>query len=77
MLTTHYLDLCKRLDTNVKIANFHMTTHSSTINNDFKYTYKMVEGISTIKGGIKVLIDLDYPKEIIDNTHMIIKELVI
>jgi hypothetical protein len=77
MLTTHYLDLCKRLDTNEKIANFHMTTHSSTINNDFKYTYKMVEGISTIKGGIKVLIDLDYPKEIIDNTHMIIKELVI
>jgi len=77
MLTTHYLDLCKRLDSNEKIANFHMTTHSSTINNDFKYTYKMVEGISTIKGGIKVLIDLDYPKEIIDNTHMIIKELVI
>jgi hypothetical protein len=80
MLTTHYLDLCKRLDNDKNIQNVHMDIEISNINNDiinqnFKYTYKMLPGISTIKGGIKVLIDLNYPTEIIDNTHNIIKGL--
>ena len=88
MLTTHYLELCKRLDKYEHIQNFHMdviTTDeigsednsNSIYNKNFKYTYKMENGISTIKGGIKVLIDLNYPKEIIDTTSSIIKELVI
>jgi DNA mismatch repair ATPase MutS len=42
---------------------------------DFKYTYKMAKGISTIKGGVKVLKDLDYPQEIIDTTIETLKEL--
>ena len=37
----------------------------------------MEKGISDIKGGIKVLKDLDYPKEIINNTSLILKELII
>ena len=41
----------------------------------FEYTYKLQKGISHIKGGVKVLKDLDYPKEIIENTTRIIKEL--
>lgn len=79
MLTTHYLDLCKRLDEEVNIKNFHMNIENvdSSTHTNFKYTYKMLSGISTIKGGIKVLIDLNYPQEIIDNTHKIIKELVL
>ena len=88
MLTTHYLDLCKRLDNDTKIANYHMkieqhgeseseSEYETCADINFKYTYKMCRGISTIKGGIKVLMDLNYPKEIIDTTHMIIKELVI
>ena len=88
MLTTHYLELCKRLDKYEHIQNFHMdviTTDeigsednsNSIYNKNFKYTYKMENGISTIKGGIKVLIDLNYTKEIIDTTSSIIKELVI
>ena len=40
--------------------------------NDFNYTYKLVDGISNIKGGIKVLKDLDYPIEIINTTQKII-----
>jgi DNA mismatch repair ATPase MutS len=32
----------------------------------FKYTYKVKKGISKIKGGIRVLKDMDYPKEILD-----------
>jgi DNA mismatch repair ATPase MutS len=78
MLTTHYLDLCRRLDTEEKIMNIHMKISRANVeDNDFKYTYKMEKGISTIRGGVKVLIDLDYPKEIIDTTHSIIKELIL
>ena len=32
----------------------------------FEYTYKIKKGISKIKGGIRVLKDMDYPDEIID-----------
>ena len=32
-----------------------------------KYLYELVEGISEVKGGINVLYDMDYPKEIIEN----------
>ena len=39
------------------------------------YTYKLEEGISTIKGGIKVLKDLKYPNEIIENTTATLKEM--
>ena len=34
-------------------------------NDSFEYTYKLVEGISKIKGGLKVLKDMNYPKEIL------------
>jgi DNA mismatch repair ATPase MutS len=47
------------------------------VNNDFKYTYKLQHGISHIKGGVKVLKDLDYPKEIIERTTSIIRELIL
>jgi hypothetical protein len=34
-------------------------------NGHFDYTYKMKKGISTIKGALRVLKDMDYPEEII------------
>ena len=34
-------------------------------NNNFEYTYKLIKGISKIKGGLKVLTDMNYPKEIL------------
>jgi DNA mismatch repair ATPase MutS len=45
--------------------------------NHFEYTYKMQKGISSIKGGVQVLRDLDYPQEIIDGTNKIINQLTI
>ena len=45
------------------------------IDGDFKYTYKMEKGISDVKGGIKVLKDLDYPAEIIKRTSETLNEL--
>ena len=63
MLTTHYFNLCKKLDKNKKIQNFNMETIKNSDN--FEYTYKLIEGISKIKGGLKVLTDMNYPKEIL------------
>jgi DNA mismatch repair ATPase MutS len=35
---------------------------------DFKYTYKLEKGISSVKGGIKVLRDMNYPDEILNDS---------
>lgn len=66
MLTTHYVKLCKKLLKNKKIKNFHMKSLKK--NDHFIYTYELEKGISQIKGGLKVLKDMDYPQEILDNT---------
>ena len=73
VLTTHFLDLCRRLEKQEKMNNYHMKIEVNE--EDFKYTYKMAKGISTIKGGVKVLKDLDYPQEIINTTIETLKEL--
>ena len=73
VLTTHFLDLCRRLEKQEKMNNYHMKIEVNE--EDFKYTYKMAKGISTIKGGVKVLKDLDYPQEIINTTVETLKEL--
>ena len=75
VLTTHFLDLCKRLDKTTNIQNCHMKINLRE--NNFEYTYKMQKGISSIKGGVQVLKDLDYPQEIIDGTNKIISQLII
>ena len=73
VLTTHFLELCRRLEKYKGIHNYHMKIE--TLNDDFKYTYKLEKGISDIKGGIKVLKDLDYPPEIITNTMTTLTDL--
>jgi DNA mismatch repair ATPase MutS len=70
ILTTHFTQMCKDLETNERIENCHMLTQLKTdagLEDDFNYTYKLEKGISTICGGIKVLRDLNYPIEILKN----------
>jgi DNA mismatch repair ATPase MutS len=67
LLTTHYTKLCKKLAKNKKIENYNMKTIQN--NDNFEYTYLIENGISNVKGGIKVLSDMNYPKEILDNTN--------
>ena len=67
MLTTHYADLCRKLEKKENMQNCHMKVLKTADN--FEYTYLLEEGISIIKGGVKVLIDMDYPQEIIDNAN--------
>jgi len=64
ILTTHYYKLCSKLDKNIS-KNYHMEIKKNKDNDDFKFTYKIKKGISKIKGGLKVLRDLDYPEDII------------
>jgi hypothetical protein len=65
ILTTHYKEICKQFKKSEHISNYKMLVN---INKDetFDYTYKFTKGISEIKGGLRVLKDMDYPQEIIN-----------
>lgn len=73
VITTHFLDLCKKMEKEIRITNLHMEINND--NDDFIYTYKIVPGISNVKGGIKVLKDLGFPNEIIDTAVLVINKL--
>jgi hypothetical protein len=66
VLTTHYISICKKFKNSNSIQNYKMDVRVLE-NGDFVYTYKIKKGISKIKGGVRVLKDMDYPKEIIDS----------
>lgn len=74
IITTHYLDICEKLKNNKSMRNCNMKI-KHTENGKFEYTYLLQEGISNIKGGVKVLRELDYPSEIISNTNKMINNL--
>ena len=65
ILTTHYFSICKKFKKSTKIQNYKMSVE---INKDgsFKFTYKIKKGISQLKGGIRVLKELNYPTQITD-----------
>jgi hypothetical protein len=83
LLTTHYSKLCKLLEAE-RVENMHMKIKRTGEQgqeqgqkekkepNSIRYTYKLGKGISSVKGGIKVLEDLDYPIEIINDTRNMI-----
>jgi len=66
ILTTHFIDVCNKLENNKNITNYHMDVNKN--NNKITYNYVFKKGISKIKGGINVLCDMNYPSEIIKNT---------
>lgn len=77
ILTTHFIKVCKRLDTNENIENYHMVTKTLNDETNSKNklrkrvlpTFLMKSGISSVKGGVSVLYDMDYPEEIMNNTQ--------
>ena len=73
LLTTHFLDVCKQLDRKKEFMNCYMNTIENK--DDFEYTYQLLKGISQVKGGVKVLKDLEYPNEIINDTKYILNSL--
>ena len=44
-----------------------------TKNNELKYKYKIRRGISDVKGGIKILENLNYPEYIIRRANQALK----
>jgi len=69
MLTTHYISLCQMLNDTSSIINKQMKVI------DNKNTYRFINGISKVKGGIKVLEDLEYDSNIIEMARNIIKNI--
>lgn len=74
ILTTHFLKLCKLFSNNDDVINYNMET-SIYGNNLIKFNYKIINGISNIKGGVSVLKQLKYPNIIIDVAENILKTL--
>jgi DNA mismatch repair ATPase MutS len=75
LLTTHYLEICHRLMKEPNVENYHMEILEKNGKGDFTYTYKLKEGMSTVKGGVKVLRELNYPNDVINNATQVIAEL--
>lgn len=71
ILTTHYIELCELLEKRNAgaITNLHMSVCADT----GAYLYKIANGISSIKGGLKVLRELEYPSEIVESASEIIR----
>jgi len=72
MLTTHYVELCEKMkdhpnmiNNRMKVALLDNEKIESGFVQDFTYTYLMEKGVSKVKGGVKVLIDMKYPAEIL------------
>jgi len=72
MLTTHFVDLCEKLEKNFSIRNCHMKIDLD--GGEFRYRYKLSSGISVVKGGIKILENLHYPEFIISKASQAMQE---
>ena len=73
MLTTHFIRLCNLFLKKKHIKNYNMET---TIEKNIPtYSYKLVPGISKIKGGICILRNLGYPEDILKETEKMIQEM--
>jgi hypothetical protein len=66
ILTTHFIKVCKKLNTEKSIQNYKMITQKK--DNRIIFMYKLEKGISEVKGGINVLTEMNFPKEIIENS---------
>ena len=65
LLTTHYLNICEKLDKHQNIQNYKMRVEK-TPDNDLVYKYKIESGITDVKGGVEILKQMKYPDEIMD-----------
>jgi len=67
MLTTHYVYVCKKFKKSSKIANYKMGVRAKENEpGEYTFTYKLEPGISKIQGAMKILQEMDYPKEMLD-----------
>ena len=73
LLTTHYIRLCKLFN---KVSNIKNKSMETDIQTDIPiYKYNIINGISTIKGGVSVLKELGYPDNIIKSAMEILEKI--
>ena len=65
ILTTHYVAVCRRFRKSKRVKNYQMKVILDECNK-IKYTYQIHTGISMVEGAVRILEDLNYPKEITD-----------
>ena len=66
MLTTHYVSMCKKFRKSTRVANYKMLVLCDDATKTIQYTYRMKRGISKVEGAIRILEDMDYPTEILN-----------
>ena len=80
LITTHFYDFCKLCDTHkVGVRNCQMgwdSSESSGTSDDITFTYKVKSGVSTLRGGVRVLKQIGYPPSIVDDALTILKDYV-
>jgi DNA mismatch repair ATPase MutS len=72
ILTTHYVNVCRKFRKSKLVKNYKMIVDVDE-KNRFIYTYKMGKGISTLEGGIAILKTMNYPAEIINTIERTIR----
>ena len=70
MITTHYTQMCKNINNSIKNKSMEIKINKE----NYIYTYKLINGISEIRGGIKVFKELEYPEIIIKKTQHILNK---
>jgi hypothetical protein len=68
VLTTHYVSICKKLAKSKNITNYKMDVLLKE-KGELEYTYKIVKGISKVQGAVRILEQMNYPKEILDDVR--------
>ena len=66
LLTTHYNELCEKIEKNdidKKTITKKMESGFNT-NGDIKHTYKIKNGINSVKGGLEILKKMNFPENI-------------
>jgi len=64
LLTTHYMELCKKMESIDQIDMYHMNVEQRD-GSEMKYTYLISQGYNTVDGGVEVLKQLKFPDEIL------------
>jgi hypothetical protein len=65
ILTTHFEKLCKRIHKSKHMRIVNQKMEAFVDGNNIRFTYKLKDGYSRIKGAKLILIQMDFPEEIV------------
>jgi MutS domain V len=64
ILTTHYISVCRKFRKDMYVRNHQMSVDLHK-GGGIKYLYRVRRGISKVEGAVRILKDMNYPKEIL------------